>query len=331
MTAFSVEISDLNGWAAQVGRNSGYMENTYTCSLIGMTSTDFGKILEIITADYAELLPKFHDALDTASKRLASTQQALVFASQEYVRVDSDWAGEIAELDNGQTINRTDDGEAAGFNDGVVPGMNMPTRDTRTLPEISLGRMMDKVCDLIELVGGPDPREHITAWIAGDIAEAGTQSASWDRLEEYLENIQTNIRHGQTNIAKTWTGQAATAQAALFGNWDTVWSSQRSAMTQMGSHLRDAVNEAVKLAQVVVDVVRTVIALASAGWGAAVIPLWGQVKMVRTATEAVSVLNEARKVLMLFWSLLRLIKDSIIAAKDVLSRDALPAEPAKVS
>ena len=60
VTQVSVELSDLRGWAQQVGRVSTDMGAARDYAASHIADADFGRILELITGPYADLIPKFH-------------------------------------------------------------------------------------------------------------------------------------------------------------------------------------------------------------------------------------------------------------------------------
>jgi hypothetical protein len=62
-TGFAVKISDLRGWARQVGRASGDLDSARRYAAGNIADADFGRILETITGDYAAMLSPFHTIL----------------------------------------------------------------------------------------------------------------------------------------------------------------------------------------------------------------------------------------------------------------------------
>ncbi|WP_405160187.1 WXG100 family type VII secretion target [Nocardia sp. NBC_01499] len=324
----SVEVADLRGWAEQVGRAGTDTFEGHNYAQRNIVDADFGKILELITEDYAKLLPALGDVLLADSEGMDKTRRALLYAADEYRRTDRNFASEIAKLDDSPLIV-VDDGVADGFDD-IAPGaasLVAPTVDGRALHEVSFGIFLDPVCKLLTLVGGPDPREYITKWITGDIKKAGTQVSAWRHVAECAEAVRANLEHGQASVSKTWVGKASTAEAAYFSKWNTAFGNQKAAMQQMANNLSDAVDEAVKLAQVVVDIVMTVVSLATAALANAAIPLFGQIKLIKSAKEAITMINSARKVIVVFWQLLNTIKVFIIATVATFSRTSLPVAP----
>ncbi|WP_278261104.1 hypothetical protein [Nocardia sp. AG03] len=331
MSSFSVELSDLRGWGEQVGRAGHSLEAIRKYAVIYITDADFGRILEQITYEYGKLVPVFHEVLSTDSTRMLETRQALLYCADEYQRTDHNFASAIAKLDS-QPVRSYDDGVADGFIDvfDYAAFLANPVDESRELPLVDFTRMQNKVCDLIAAMG-PDPREYLTKWIAGDIGTAAEHGAAWRSSASSVEAIRDNLRSGQSSISRTWTGEASGAEARYFTSWDICYSNQATAMRRMGDHVIDAIDEAVKMAQVIVDVVKTVISLIGVASISAAVPVVGQVRLARSIWDGITMLNNARKVMTLFFDFLRTIKDFILYSGAVFSRDSLPASPTAAS
>jgi uncharacterized protein YukE len=326
MADVTVEISDLRGWAGQVGRGSADMGTAHGYATSNVADAEFGRILELITGDYAKLLTSFHAVLAADGTGLGKAGTALGASADTYRAADDKSKGRFTELPGGETGDITDDGVANGFDD-VAPAaakLSPPTDGGAALPEVSFGWILDKVCDLVVWVGGPDPREYVTKWIAGDVAKASRQVSAWQHIADCVDAVDANLDSGRAAIVKTWTGEASTASAGHMDKWSTAFHDQSAAMRQISGHLHDMIDQAVKMAQVVVDIIKTVISLVSAALSNAAIPGYGQWKLIETVKEAITMINSARKVIMVFWNALNMVKALIIATVSTFSVDALP-------
>jgi uncharacterized protein YukE len=324
-----VEISDLRGWAQQVGRAGKDLGAAHGYATGNIGDADFGRILEIITSDYAALIPKFHAVLQADGGGLDAAGGALTATANDYKRMDERSRNHFTKLPGGETAHTVDDGVANGFDD-VTPAtakLVPPEDGGTTLPEVSFGWLLDKVCDLIVWVGGPDPREYVTKWIAGDIKKAARHVSAWQHVADCADAAQANLDSGRAAIGRTWKGSAATASSGHMDKWDKALTDQGSAMRKVSAHLKDAIDQAVKMAQVVVDIIKTVISLVSAAWSGASIPFYGQWKLIKTVKEAITMVNSARKVIQVFWNAMNMIKALIVASVNVFSVDALPSAP----
>lgn len=327
MSEFVVEISDLRGWGAQVGRGSVDVGNAAIYAKSNIADAEFGAILELITAEYAALLPAFHGVLDADSTGLGSEQSALVESADAYRRADQSSSSRFG---HGQV---SDDGAMSpGFNDiASAWPIPQPSSNGETLPEVSFGFLLDKVCDLIVWVGGPDPREYVTKWIAGNVEKASMHASAWSHLSECVKSVEQNLRSGAGTVAQAWQGAAASGSLTQMSRWTANLASQSEGMAKMSGHLADMAVQAVAMAQVVVDIIKTVISMVSACLSSAYIPGYGQWKAIKTVKEAITLVNNARKVIITFWNALIMIKSTIMMVINQFSIDALPPSPSAVS
>lgn len=329
MAGYTVECSDLRGWASQVSRASDDMGAAHKYALGQIADADFGKILELITGPYAGLLEPFHSVLEADGTRLGKTSEALKTAEKIYQGMESEAGDRFAKLDAGEQGTVEDDGEASAFKDGESGAAELtPPNGDVTLPEVSLGFPFDQICDLCAQFTGFDPREKITQWIAGDVGKAMRQSSAWTSTANCTDAVNGNLKAGQAAISNTWTGEASNAAAKHVSAWLKSLTEQGTGMRQMGEHLKTAVDEAVKMAQVVVDIVKTVFSLLSSAWANAAIPGYGQWKLIKTVKDGVSMLWNAVKVINVFKSFIVMIVDFVKAVVASFNVSALPPAPA---
>ncbi|MGQ0773511.1 MAG: WXG100 family type VII secretion target [Pseudonocardiales bacterium] len=325
----AVEISDLRGWASQVGRASNDLGSARGYATGNIADADFGRILEVITGDYAAMLPRIHNILQADSTGLDHERAALNASADAYKDVDERSRDHFTQLAGGAILHTADDGVANGFNDSLFAAamLTPPNGGGVVLPEVSFGWLLDQVCDLIVWVGGPDPREYVTRWIVGDIDKAALQASAWQHVADCVDAVDGNLKSGLTAITRTWTGSASTAAGAQMAKWGTCLTDQSSKMWQLAVHLGDAVDQAVKMAQCVVDIIKVVISIVSAALSNAAIPFYGQWKLIKTVKEAITMVNSARKVIMVFWNFLNLVKSFIQLCISTFTADALPPAP----
>ncbi|MEZ5097889.1 MAG: hypothetical protein R2731_18520 [Nocardioides sp.] len=323
MSVMAAELSDLRGWSTQVGRAGTHCQNLSGYLGDHVTDGEFGRILELISADYERLIPVFTQTLATDGQRLTATSRSLAEIADDYARTDS----RVAE-GFGRPGFREDGLGGTGFYDvaAVVPAA--PSCDTRALPKVSFGFVFDKICDLTTWIIGVDPREYVTRWIAGDIEKAALQASAWQHVSDCLDGVETNLETGQRAIRSTWIGRAAAGSEAYVEQWLASLREQSSATAQVGRHVRDMIRSAVDLAQNVVDIIRMIISICSAALSSSYIPLWGQWKAVQTIKEAWELFKTARKAIQAFWLILTTIKDLLVSMAHVVTADRLPDVPA---
>lgn len=332
-TDVTVELADLRGWARQVDRAAEDLASARRYATQHIADADFGRILELITGPYAGLISSFHTVLAEDSDRLAKTGDALESVATAYREADARASGRLTPLAGGQVGVITDDGVANGFDDvgspgaALVPpagaGAGMPD-----LPEVSFGFLFDKVCDLVVWVGGPDPREKVTRWLAGDIDKAARHVFAWRAVADCLDVVESNLRAGRNSITRTWSGDAASAAVAHMDRWTSSLDTQAGAMRRMGQHLWDMIDHAVKMAQVVVDIIRTLVSLVSAALSNAAIPGYGQWKLIKTVKEGITMVWQAIKVVQVFLNALTMLIHTIELCVDYFSISKLPPAPA---
>jgi hypothetical protein len=106
-----------------------------------------------------------------------------------------------------------------------------------------------------------------------------------------------------------------------------VLGSRSGVLAEVAEHLRDAVAQAVDVAQLVADVIQQLVAAVAAGYGLPSIPIYGQVHMVNKAKDLLRLVLDARKVILVFWTFLVVLKDCFILAADIFTAESLPASP----
>ena len=319
----TVELADLRGWADQVGRAGGDCEQ-----LAGYVSTfvpdgDFGRLLSLLTPDYEALIARVRDVLEVDGARLAGTQAGLRHVARRYERTDA----RVADTFGGGVALRDDGRVRAVFGDSGATAPAGPTCGGEVLPEVTFGWLLDQANELVCGLGGPDLRREITDLVAGDVAKAATQASAWGHAGAALAAVRDNLARGSDAVAITWAGAASTSSRAYAGSWVDALSSQSVAMTLVAEHLRDVVDQAVDVAQLVVDAVKEICTLVAAGWTMASIPIYGQVQLVDKVRDAIRLANDARKVLAVFWNFLLVVKDAFVVAADCFTAQALPPAP----
>lgn len=323
MSQLQVDLSDLRGWSRQVGRAGTDCDAMSSYLATHVPDGDFGAILELVTYDYESLIPAFTSVLGEEGTRLGATATALRETAHDFQETDARVAQDFGV---GRAIS--DDLRASGFYDvaGVLP-VAAPTCDTASLPEVSFGFVLDKICDLTEWIVGIDPREYVTRWIAGDIEKASRQASAWQHVSDCLDKVTDNLTHGQSAISRSWHGGAAQKSADHVEEWITALSSQSRAMSKVSGHLRDMIRSSVDLAQNVVDIIRMIISICSAAISSSYIPLWGQWKAVKTIKEGWELFKTARKAIMAFWQIITTIKNLIISIVHAVTVESLPDAP----
>jgi uncharacterized protein YukE len=319
----TVELADLRGWARQVGRAAdgcGYLAD-YVRSFA--PDGDFGPILALIRSDYERLVARVDEVLAVDAARLAETQAALQHAATRYAHTDArvaqDFGVGVAIVDDGRVDPR--------FGDTGPTTPEPPVCGGEVLSMISLTWGFSQANDLLVSIGGPDLRRELTDLVAGDIGKALTQASVWESSAQALAAIRGNLAHGSEVVGRSWAGEAASSSRALTDGLVAELGSQSDTLALVAEHLRDAVAQAVDVAQLVADAIQLVISTFVAGWTLPSIPIFGQLQLADKLKDALRLVWEARKVLAVFWSFLVCIKDAFSMAVDGFGAAALPPAP----
>jgi hypothetical protein len=128
-------------------------------------------------------------------------------------------------------------------------------------------------------------------------------------------------------MSTAWEGRASTVSHGHVLAWVRSLEAQSGVMTRVAGYLRDAVDLAVAVAQAVVDLFKEITYVVTAGIGFANIPIYGELRAVRALRDVWRLLNDARKVLRVFWEALVVLKDCLRAAVTGLTAESLPQVP----
>lgn len=214
-----------------------------------------------------------------------------------------------------------------GFSDVADPSsaLTAPSATVAPLPDVEFGFVLDQVAGAIKMVTGFDLRAEVTDWIAGDTEKLGTQVDAWNKMATAVDHVGTNLRAGQSEIERTWAGDAASASGAQMVRWTNWLVDLAGDLRTISDALRDMGEQAVTVAQTVVDAVQTIIAIVSAGLSSASIPFYGQVKLVKTVKEALTMAYSAYKVIKVFMEFIQTMRSGLVGIYQGLTATDLPS------
>jgi uncharacterized protein YukE len=322
-----VELADLRGYADQVGRAGEACASLADYVATFVPDGDFGRILSLITPDYEHLVLRVGETLDADSARLAGTRAGLRHVAKHYARTDAGVAQRFGAGFGTGAAAADDETAGPAFRDVETTAPPGPECGGQVLPEVTFGWVADQVCALVRDLGGPDLRREITDWVAGDVGKASTQASVWEHAAVSVAAVRRNLVQGAVAVATTWEGLAAEAARGHVDAWAGALDEQSDGLTRLAAHLRDVIEQAIDVAQLVVDVVKEIISIVLAGLTLASVPIFGQVQLVDKVRDAVRLANDARKVLTVFWNFLLVVKDSFVLAVDCFTAEALPPAP----
>jgi uncharacterized protein YukE len=323
----TVELADLRGWADQVGRAGGdcaYLADYVTTYV---PDGDFGRILALIRPDYEHLVLVVRDSFETSGRRLGAAGDGLRHCAERYAAIDARIAHDLHPDARSHHDRRGDRRVSPHFRDrgGATP--TAPVCGGEVLPEVTVGWGFAHVCDLISHWGGPDLRHELVDEVSGDIGKALAQASVWEHAAQSLSAVRGTLADGSTLVGRTWEGRAASASRDHIEEWVEALGSQSDALFLVAEHLRDAVGLAVEVAQLIADVVQQVVTAVLAGFAFASIPIYGQVHAVHRIRDVLRLLNDARKVILVFWTFLVAMKDALMAIIGCFTGQSLPDAP----
>ena len=128
---------------------------------------------------------------------------------------------------------------------------------------VTFGWGFDQANDLLISLGGTDLRRELTDLVAGDIGKALSQASAWEHAAQSLAAVRGQpARRAPAASARSWEGEAASWSRAYTDAWVGALGLQSEALAAIAAHLRDAVAQAVDVAQIVVDLIREVVVIA---------------------------------------------------------------------
>lgn len=316
-----VDLAELRGYADaidDISRDAGGVEHLVASTCV---TTDFGKIVEEMTADYAILLPQVKEVLAETEDRLARYARNVDLTAADFLETDDG----VASRFQGDGIDARPG--TANFALASV-GTQAPSATEGELPEVSFGFLFDKLAWALEKFTGWDVRAEVTDWIAGDVVTLSLQADCWRIAGERFSTITDNFTDSSIRIQKTWRGDAAAEEFPKALSWSFVLGDHASAMKDLGANLRDLAKEAVNVAQLVVDCIRLAVDLIASAWALQYIPVVGQVKFVQKAWDAYKRAKKAIAYLQMIVSALRFTKSLIVVMIDSITVEKLPGVPA---
>lgn len=323
-TELRVDLPDMRGYGQlldEVRRDLGAVHDQVESYC---ANADFGKIVEDLTDDYAQLLPHLKELLAENETVMRAYAVALDEQTVDYERTDET----VADSFGGRGVHGGTGTNAAAFRP-VSPSdaLGTPYPTEGELPEVSFGFLFDKLAWALETFTGWDVRREVTDWIAGDVVDLSRQGSCWSIASSRIEACRANLAAGSSRIAASWEGLAAQQHAIGMILWDRALGSQAERFAELGVHLVDLAEDAVNTAQFVVDCIRLAIDLISSAWALQYIPVYGQAKFIAKCWDAYKTASKATAYLRMLLSTVRAVKSFVVLCIDQLTVSSLPPKP----
>lgn len=321
-----VDLPELRGYGELVDGLSTDLGTLSTQAEVFCRTSDFGRIVEEMTDDYATLLPQLKELFAENERVMGQYAAALDRTAVDYERSDDHAA------------------ESLGYTDGITGGSGSarfrpadpidytvsPYPTEAELPEVSFGFLFDRLAWALDTCCGWDVRAEVTELIAGDVVDLSTQAKCWDLISDRLASVRTTLGEGHSRIGESWRGYASSVHAIELIGWDTALQSQVDGLSELGTHLENVARDAVNTAQLVVDCIRLAVELIASAWALQYIPVYGQVKFVQKAWDAYKRASEATAYIRMLIATLRTVKSFIQVLVDELTPSILPNRPLSV-
>lgn len=319
---YTVELADLRGYADVVDDIAGYLGRTSGFAARHCASTEFGKMLEPLSAEYSSLLPQMQEVLSDQVQLMQACSVAIDRTLRDYRRTDA----EEAERHGGRG-RIGNDGRSVPYYGNPMKTLAAPAPRESELPEVDFGFPFDQLAWALEKICGYDVRREVTDFLVGDVVEVSKQSSAWYTVGSATSSYSWYLRNANVTVAKSWTGDAAEATIARMDEWKEALDEQGDAFHQVGEHLKDIAADAVEMAQLAIDLIKFAMDLIASAWAAQAIPVYGQAKFAKKAWDAFKIVKRAWDKISLFLDTLKLILGYFGVLHDKLNPVNLPAAP----
>jgi hypothetical protein len=318
----TVDLSELDAWAAQVDRASDDLQGVARNGAAGLVQTDFGPILEVMMGAYNALTPQVNETLQQDAVRIKDHAEALRATARDFTLTES---GVVARH-HARSVDARD-GSSAFFD--VADTAVRRARPTETqLPRVSLGFPYDTVCDLVRMLTGFDIRAELAEKIGGDIVGASTQGSCWGNLGGSVRNVSRNLENGAGTITSSWSGTASEAALSQMRTWVGQLDSQAARLVQMGQSIVTVCKDAWQTAQAVVECIRSAVQTVSSALATMSIPGVGWARVVKAVHQAYQAVMKAFTAIKKLISILKQLKQYMEMVQTFFDTGTLPTSTA---
>lgn len=319
---YTVELADLRGYSDVVDDISRYLGRTSGYADRHCSSTDFGKMLQPLSAEYSSLLPQMREMLADQVELMQASAAAIDRTLRDFRITDA----EEAERHGGRG-RISNDGKSVTYYGNPMTRLSSPAPRESELPEVDFGFPFDQLAWALEKICSYDIRREVTDFLVGDVVEVSKQSAAWYMVGSATSSYSWYLRNANVTVAKTWTGDAADSTIGRMDEWKEALDDQGTAFDQVAEHLKDIAADAVEMAQLAIDLIKFALDLIASAWAAQAIPVYGQAKFAKKAWDAYKIVKRAWDKISFFLDTLKLIVGYFGVLHDKLNPVNLPAAP----
>ncbi len=327
MTAvMTVDLSELDAWAAQVQRASDDLSGIARNGGNHLVQTDFGPILETMMGAYSSLLPSVHRSLEDNGTGMRDHAEALRATARDFTLTED----HVVRRHNATGVDGRDG--SSSFWDVADTTIRRAGPTETSLPQISFGFPYDTVCDLVRMLTGFDIRAELAEKIGGDVVSASAQGSSFGSLGGSMTGVAANLRSGGQTVSKSWQGGASDAAIGQIGTWVGSLEMQAGQLVQMGQNIVQVCRDAWQTALSVVQCVKSAVQTVSSALATMSIPGVGWARVVQAVFQAFQAVMQAYRALMKLINVLEQVKSFIQSVKNFFDGDVAPVStPAPVA
>jgi len=200
----------------------------------------------------------------------------------------------------------------SSFTDRVdVPSALSPPEqyDERMTQQIDdIGGKLGIIDDVWQFFFGYSLLERIFTPLSGDWGKLQSMASGWDNLATAADGVGTNLAGFSDELARSWHGSGYRAYDSYIGQWQSSLNNEADLAREMASWVRDiaentkaAFDMIISTLNLIIDIIMTAVKISS-------IPVYGQIKAVQKAKEAVTL---AYKIFTTITTLFSLVKSFV--------------------
>lgn len=168
-----------------------------------------------------------------------------------------------------------------------------------------IGGKLGLIDDIWQAIFGWSLLRKVLEPITGDWGQMRSAADGWVKLGSAVEGLSENLAAFAEALDQAWDGQAADAYARHMGKWQETLAAERATTEDMSAKIDDAADQILALFRVITATINLVVEIILLALRLASIPVYGQLKAIQKAKEA---LSAVRKVFSLIKELFEIVE-----------------------
>lgn len=175
--------------------------------------------------------------------------------------------------------------------------------------------------------------ERIFTPLSGDWGELKSMAAGWENLGEAADGVGENLMGVANELGKTWQGKAYHAFESYIGKWESSLSNEAEMAHEMAAWVRDIADNTKAAFEMIIATLNLIIDIVLAAVKISTIPVYGQIKAIQKAKEAVTLAYKIFTTITALFSLVQSFIDYVTAFQQCLDEgdDNAPAPSGHVA